>query len=148
MKINSLSAEKYPGISPYTYTADNPVMLTDREGMAGEMYDWQPVKGLKNVWKAEKNDNYKTLARDAGISIEKAKELFKDIPEIYEGYYVATGEMELGDFEGVENNPVSFQMFEEHPVATTKYVDAEAYFFQEIITINLQTRVLMPALWI
>ena len=25
-------AEKYPGISPYTYTADNPVMLTDRDG--------------------------------------------------------------------------------------------------------------------
>ena len=25
-------AEKYPGISPYTYTADNPVMLTDPDG--------------------------------------------------------------------------------------------------------------------
>ena len=28
-------AEKYPGMSPYTYTADNPVMLTDPDGREG-----------------------------------------------------------------------------------------------------------------
>jgi len=71
-------AEKYSGFSPYTYTADNPVMLADPTGMAGEMYDWQPVKRLKNVWKAEKGDSAATLAKDANVSYEVANKAIQE----------------------------------------------------------------------
>jgi len=42
-------AEKYPEMSPYTYTADNPVMLTDPDGRRIITY-----KGISYVYK-----NYK-----------------------------------------------------------------------------------------
>ena len=52
-----LLAEKYPGISPYTYTADNPVMLTDREGkdpMFGKNF-WGKLKYIGNDGKNNGN---------------------------------------------------------------------------------------------
>jgi len=48
-------AEKYPGLSPYNYTANNPVMLVDPDGK------W--VKDSKGNLVAEKGDNAWTLAK-------------------------------------------------------------------------------------
>ncbi len=84
-------AEKYPGWSPYNYTANNPVMLLDQDGR--DM--WKPVYGLKNVWKAELGDNAETLARDANISLEEAQKVISRHPYITEGTYVNIGKIEL-----------------------------------------------------
>ena len=57
-------AEKYPGFSPYNYTANNPVMLVDPDGK------WLPKidKDGRLIYIAEKGDSAWTLAKDAHIS--------------------------------------------------------------------------------
>ena len=70
---------------------NNPLNRIDPDGKL----DWESVKGLKNVWKAQLGDNVETLAKDANIPLEKAQEVVSNHPYITEGTYVTTGNVEL-----------------------------------------------------
>ena len=68
-------AEKYIGFSPYNFTLGNPVILIDTNGMGVDKKDWEPVKGQPGKWKAQEDDSAASLAKDAGISYQKANNL-------------------------------------------------------------------------
>lgn len=57
-------------MTPYQYTYQNPINLTDPSGMAPE---WIP--NGDGTWTAEKGDSAWSLHKDAGISFEEAKQL-------------------------------------------------------------------------
>jgi len=88
MNLDPLAKERV-WVSPYNYVQGNPLSRIDPDGML----DWEPVKGLKNVWKAQIGDNEKSLAEDAGISVEEAEKATAQHPYITEGTAVAIGEI-------------------------------------------------------
>ena len=82
MSIDPL-AEKYPGMSPYHYTFDNPVRYVDPDGKEGEENDWVPVIRLNKLSKQtevkympENGDNAETLQQQYGLTKEQAHELY------------------------------------------------------------------------
>jgi RHS repeat-associated protein len=63
-------AEKYPNVSPYAYTFQNPVRYTDPTGMKAE---WHEDKDNKNVLVKDKGDNAKTLKEYVNKNYKNAK---------------------------------------------------------------------------
>ena len=61
-------AENYYYDSPYVYTTNNPVLYLDPDGRY-----W--IDNKDGTWTAEAGDSASTLAEDANISFEKAKEI-------------------------------------------------------------------------
>ena len=80
-------SDKYPGVSPYTYCANNPVRLVDEDGR------WIP--GLDDdgnvTYTAEKGDNYKTFASQFSCR-GKENEIFKNA-----GYGIGDNDVKAGD---------------------------------------------------
>jgi len=84
-------AEKYPGVSPFAYTYDNPIRFMDPTGMEGVENDWIPIV-LKNGnvgYMAEKGDNAKTFASQYGLDEETAKKI---VPENVQEGDIISGE--------------------------------------------------------
>src|SRR5690606_5692095 len=63
-------AEEFVGWTPYHYVHQNPINLIDPTGMSAEWID-----NGDGTWTAEEGDSAATLAKDAGISYERANEL-------------------------------------------------------------------------
>ena len=80
-------SDKYPGVSPYTYCGNNPVVLWDIDGQ------WIP--GLDDdgntTYTAEKGDNYKTFALQFSCG-GKEREIFKNA-----GYGIGDDDVKAGD---------------------------------------------------
>lgn len=80
-------SDKYPGVSPYAYCANNPVVLWDIDGR------WIP--GLDDdgnvTYTAEKGDNYKTFALQFSCR-GKENEIFKNA-----GYGIGDKDVKAGD---------------------------------------------------
>lgn len=73
LSVDPLSFE-YPSTSPYMYVLGSPIGLIDPNGMNA----WIPPTEEGGAWTAEAGDGAETLAKDAGLSREKAYSIMEE----------------------------------------------------------------------
>jgi RHS repeat-associated protein len=97
-------AGSFPSWGPYVYTLNNPVRLTDPTGMAPEGgEDW--IDNGDGTYTAQAGDSAASLARDAGISDERANMLVEN--QLGANYIGKDGELKsnvnIGDVVDINN---------------------------------------------